>query len=203
MVGSRESVTRRVEPWRLRTCAEMVISGVVGLLASFVLSIEAWHLAQDASSTFGCDFNEVLSCSTVALTPQARVLGFPNAFLGIFFEAVVLAVSVAMASGVRFPRWYMWGVQALYTVGLAFALWLFSQSYFVIHVLCPWCLLITVTTTLVWSGLTRINIRDGVLPAPAWWRRLVESGLDWAFVGLFLFLIAAMLVAGYGPRLLA
>lgn len=190
------------QSWRARTAAEMAVSGVIGLFASFVLSIEAWRLAGDASTTFSCDISSVLSCSTVAQTPQARVLGFPNAFLGILFESVVLAVSVAMLGGVRFPKWYLRCVEALYSIGLVFALWLFGQSFFVIHVLCPWCLLITVTTTLVWAGLTRINVRDSVLPAPAWARRLVAAGTDWVFTGLFLFVILAAVVARYGAGLL-
>ena len=141
--------------WRRRTSLEMIISGCIGLLTSFVLSIEAWQLAADSSTRFGCDISSVLSCSTVAQTWQARILGFPNAFLGIFFEAVVLAISVAIFSGVKFPRWYMLGTNLLYTVALFFAFWLFGQSYFIIQVLCPWCLLITLTTTLVFGGITR------------------------------------------------
>ena len=188
--------------WHRRTAAEMTVSGLIGLLASMVLSIEAWQLASDASAKFSCDISSVLSCSTVATTPQARLLGFPNAFLGILFESVVLAVSVAIFARVRFPKWYMLCVNALYTVALFFAYWLFAQSYFVIHVLCPWCLCITVTTTLVFAGITRINIRDGVLPATPGMRHFVRMGFDWSVWGMLLFIIAAMLVAGYGVRLL-
>ena len=159
--------------WRRRTSLEMIISGCIGLLTSFVLSIEAWQLAADSSTRFGCDISSVLSCSTVAQTWQARILG-------IFFEAVVLAISVAIFSGVKFPRWYMLGTNLLYTVALFFAFWLFGQSYFIIQVLCPWCLLITLTTTLVFGGITRINIRDGVIPTPEGLRRAVAQGLDWA-----------------------
>ena len=32
--------------WRRRTAIEMAVSGVIGLFTSFVLSIEAWHLAK-------------------------------------------------------------------------------------------------------------------------------------------------------------
>ena len=188
--------------WRRRTSVEMVISGIIGLVTSFVLSIEAWQLAADSSARFGCDISSVLSCSAVAQTWQARILGFPNAFLGIFFEAVVLAISVALCAGVRFPRWYMLGTNLLYTVALFFAFWLFSQSYFVIQVLCPWCLLITLTTTLVFAGLTRINVRDGVIPAPQGLRRAVAQGLDWALWGLIIFGVIAMVVAKYGVKLL-
>jgi len=190
------------QAWRRRTAIEMAVSGILGLVASFVLSIEAWQLAADSAASFSCDISSVLSCSAVAQTPQARVLGFPNAFLGIAFESVVLAVSVGMIAGVRFPRWYMACVQALYTVALLFAYWLFLQSYFVIHVLCPWCLLITLTTTLVFAGLTRINIREGVLPAPPSWRRFIAAGTDWAITGLALAVILGMVGIRYGATLL-
>ena len=188
--------------WRRRTSLEMIISGSIGLFTSFVLSIEAWQLAADSSARFGCDISSVLSCSTVAQTWQARILGFPNAFLGIFFEAVVLAISVGIFAGVKFPRWYMLGTNLLYTIALFFAFWLFGQSYFIIQVLCPWCLLITLTTTLVFGGITRINIRDRVIPAPEGLRRIVAQGLDWALWGLIVFGVLAMVVANYGLKLL-
>ena len=188
--------------WTRRTCAEMAVSGAVGLVASFVLSIEAWQLAMDSTTRFGCDVSSVLSCSTVAQTWQARILGFPNAFLGILFETAVLAVSVALFAGVRFPRWYMVCVNIMYTVALAFAYWLFLQSYFVIHVLCPWCLLITITTTLVFGGITRINVREGVLGLPHSARHFVEKGFDWSIWGLLVFIVCAMVAARYGAGLI-
>lgn len=188
--------------WRSRTAVEMLISGLIGLYASFFLSVEAWVLAADPTSTFSCDVSSVVSCSKVALTWQAQLLGFPNAFLGILFESVVLTISVATLGGVRFPRWFMRGAQALYSVGLLFALWLFTQSYFVIHALCPWCLLITATTTLVWAGLTRINVRDGHLPLGAGARRFVASGSDWYVTVAFLVVLAAMILIRYGSGLL-
>ena len=54
--------------WRRRTSLEMIVSGFIGLVTSFVLSIEAWQLAADSSARFGCDVSAVLSCSAVAQT---------------------------------------------------------------------------------------------------------------------------------------
>ena len=83
------------------------------------------------------------------------------------------------SGGVVFPRWFMLGAQAIYTLGFLFAWWLFFEAYFVIGALCPWCLLITVTTTLVWAGLTRLNVREGVITFPGRWgpaaRRFVDA----------------------------
>ena len=63
-------------------------------------------------------------------------------------------------------------------------------------------MLITLTTTLVFGGITRINIRDGVIPAPEGLRRAVAQGLDWALWGLIVFGVLAMVAAKYGLKLL-
>ena len=52
--------------WRRRTAIEMVISGALGLLASFVLSIDALKLAADPNADLSCTINQVIDCSTVA-----------------------------------------------------------------------------------------------------------------------------------------
>jgi uncharacterized membrane protein len=198
------------QPWRRRTAIEMVVSGLIGLVASFVLSIEAITLAvakaTKESASLSCDFNSFISCSTVGSSWQAELLGFPNAFLGIAAEAVVITIAVAIIGGVRFPRWFMLCAEAIYTIGLVFAWWLFQQSFFVIKALCPWCLLITVTTTLVWAGLTRINVREGHLNLPGragpWGRRFVASGNDWFITAAVLVLFGAVVFAKYGWTLL-
>jgi len=187
--------------WRRRTATEMLVSGVLGIYAAFVLSIDAWLLAKNPDRDLACNISQVISCGKVAGSWQAELLSFPNAFLGILFESVVLTVSIALVAGVAFPRWFMRGVQALYTVALLFAVWLFTQSYFVIHALCPWCLLITFTTVLVWAGLTRINIRDGHLPTSPAVRRFVVTTTYWYFVVVVCAVIVAMILGRYGTSL--
>ncbi len=157
---------------------EMLISSVIGLFASLVLSIEAVTLAANPAAVLSCDFSSKISCGVVAETWQAQLFGWPNSFLGLIAEPVVITVAVAALGGVRFPRWFMLTAQAIYTLGFVFAWWLFYQSYFVIGALCPWCLLITVTTTLVFMSMSRVNILDGnfgtgiqraLTPALSWW----------------------------------
>ncbi|WP_426594643.1 vitamin K epoxide reductase family protein [Cellulomonas sp. McL0617] len=198
----REPPTQR---WRRRTAIEMVLSGAFGLLASFVLSIDALKLAADPKAGLSCNLNHIINCGAVAKTWQAHLLGdfFPNAFLGIAAESVVITIAVAILGGVVFPRWFMLSAQAIYTVGFVFAWWLFAQSYFVIHALCPWCLLITVTTTLVWAGLTRLNVREGAIDIGVGARRFVEHGNDWFVTGAVIVLMFAAIVLRYGSQLIA
>lgn len=184
----------------------MLLSACISLLASFVLSVDAIRLAENPELVLTCDVSAVLSCSAVAESWQAALFGFPNAFLGLIAEPVVITIAVASLGGVRFPRWFMAAAQAVYTIGLIFAYWLFAQSMFVIGALCPWCLLVTVSTTLVFTTLTHVNIRDDNLYLP---RRLQRAALwavahevDVAIVWLWLLFLGTAVGLKYGPGLL-
>lgn len=193
---------RQADPWIYST---MLFSALVSLTASFVLSIDAVLLAADPNVALSCNINAVLSCGTVATSWQASLLGFPNAFLGLVAEPVVITIAVASLGGVRFPRWFMLSAQIVYTLGLVFAYWLFFQAYFVIGALCPWCLLVTLSTTLVFTSLTHVNIRDGNLFLPARAseaaRRFVASDLDALLVTIWLLAITTMVFVKYAPML--
>jgi uncharacterized membrane protein len=142
----------------------MLVSSFFSLTASLVLSIDAIKLAKDADAPLACNINSVVSCAKVAVSWQSNLLGFPNAFLGLICEAVVITIAVAGLSGVQFPKNFMRVAMSIYGIGLLFAFWLFSQSYLVIKAFCPWCLLVTVSTVTVFGSMFRINALNGVLP---------------------------------------
>ncbi|MEU4161737.1 vitamin K epoxide reductase family protein [Actinoplanes sp. NPDC026670] len=183
----------------------MLFSACVSLLASFVLSIDAIRLAQDPATALSCNINAVVSCGTVALSWQASLFGFPNAFLGLVAEPVVITVAVASLGGVRFPAWFMTAAQVVYTLGVVFAYWLFHQSMFVIGAMCPWCLLVTLSTTLVFFTLTHVNIRDHNLNLPPRVQRaadnMIAADLDAIAVTIWLLILALAVVAKYGSTL--
>lgn len=184
----------------------MLVSACISLLASFVLSVDALVLAADPDTVLSCDISATLSCGAVAQSWQAQLFGFPNAFLGLVAEPVVITIAVASLGGVRFPRWFMFSAQIVYTLGVIFAYWLFYQSMFVIGALCPWCLLVTVSTTLVFVTLTHVNIRDGNLYLPsraaerARWA--IAHEVDVVVVWGWLLLLGALVAVKYGPALL-
>ena len=193
---------RHLDPW---IYSSMLFSALLSLVASFVLSVDAVILAADPSAALACNINAVLSCGAVGASWQASLFGFPNAFLGLIAEPVVVTIAVASLGGVRFPRWFMLSAQVVYTLGLIFAYWLFFQAYFVIGALCPWCLLVTLSTTLVFTSLTHVNIRDGNLYLPPRASRLarefVRSDLDALIVAVWLLGITAMVVTKYATVL--
>ena len=179
---------------------EMLIGSIIGLVASFVLAVDALTLAANPNAIFSCDISSKISCGTVGVTWQANLLGFPNAYLGLISEPVVITVAIAALGGVLFPRWFMLTAQAFYSIGFAFAYWLFFQSYFVIGALCPWCLTITVTTTLVFFSITRVNILDGNITfggATPKVQSLVKGWVDVYVMIIILAIFAAMVVVRY------
>jgi uncharacterized membrane protein len=185
----------------------MLVASVASLVASFVLAVDALRLAEDPTADLGCNINAVISCGTVAGSWQSSVLGFPNAFLGLVTEPVVITIAVAALGGVRFPRWFMFAAQVVYTIGLGFAYWLFHQAMFDIGALCPWCLLITLATTLVFFEMTYVNIRDDNLFLPrraqAALTSFVRSNLDLMLVVAWVLFLVLAVVLKYGEALFA
>jgi uncharacterized membrane protein len=183
------------------TFAAMLASSLLSLVASFVLSVDAVRLAANPDVVLGCNINEAISCGKVAQAWQASLLGFPNAFLGLITEPVVITIAVAGLARVRFPRWFMVAAQVVYLIGLVFAYWLFVQSYFVIDALCPWCLVVTASTTTVFTSLLRYNIRENSFRlSPRLHERLtswIRIGLDYALVAAWFTFLAAAIVLKY------
>jgi uncharacterized membrane protein len=199
---SRMKGFRHTRQWVFGT---MLFSALLSLTASFVLSYDAVLLAANPAAELSCNVNEVLSCGAVGVAWQSSLFGFPNAFLGLIAEPVVITIAVASLGGVRFPRWFMFSAQVVYTLGLIFAYWLFYQSMFVIGALCPWCLLVTLSTTLVFMTLLHWNILENnlYLPAKAQERALsfVRSDADVYLTATWVVLMIAGVLLKHGPKL--
>ena len=133
---------------------------ILTFIGSFELSVASVQLAANPEQNLSCDFSETVSCTKVALSWQAQVFGFPNAFLGLMFEPVLIFLSVIYLSGGKVKNWILSGIQVLSIISLIFALWLFVQSAFYIQVLCPWCLAVltaTVITDLLFIRFNSLN----------------------------------------------
>lgn len=183
----------------------MLVSSILSMASSLVLSVDAIKLAKNPSSPLSCDINAVVSCGKVAVSWQSNLLGFPNAFLGLICEAVVITIAIAGLAGVRFPKSFMRVALSVYGFGLLFAFWLFSQSYLVIKAFCPWCLLVTISTVTVFASMFRINTMDGNLPlTPERTEKLqsrLNSGWDAVVIVGIYSVIALAVIFKYGKVL--
>lgn len=174
----------------------MLIGALLSLLAAFVLSVESVQLAANPNAELSCSINVVLNCATVAKHPTAMLFGFPNSFLGLIAEPIVITVAIAGLAGIRFPRLFMFFAQIGYFLGFAFAVVLFFISMFVIQALCPWCLLVTVSTTFVLFSITRYNIRENNLFLPKKIQKAAHTFIEKDYDKLLLGILIAAMLAG-------
>ena len=191
------------EPKRRQLAALLMLVGSgLGLLASFVLSIEALTLAKNSHAALNCDLNSVISCSAVANHWSATPLGFPNSFIGMMTLPVMVTIAVALLAGTKFPKWFMWGAQLGAVAGLLFAGWMFYMSYVEIGALCPWCLTLDAGMLLVCYGLTRYNVVTGAIGSKRM-RKFIDRGFDTFLLALVTSVIVVVILATFGRELFA
>lgn len=185
----------------------MLVGAILSLIAAFVLSVETLQLAKNPDAVLSCSVNIVLNCATVAKHPTNELFGFPNSFLGMITEPIVITVAIAGLAGVVFPRRFMFAAQIGYTLGFIFAWYLFFVSFFIIQALCPWCLLVTLTTTFVFFAITRYNIRENNLflspKLSKTAHRFIEGDFDKFALAIIVAAAIAAILIKYGDGLFA
>jgi uncharacterized membrane protein len=100
-------------------------------------------------------------------THQSAVFGFPNSLIGIAGFAIVTTIGMALLAGAKFKRWFWLGLEAGTVFGVLFVHWLFFQSVFRIHALCPFCMLVWSMTIPIFWYTTLYNARVGHIKVSA------------------------------------
>jgi uncharacterized membrane protein len=157
--GKKKERTMSSHRWTFGT---MLVFGVIGLLVSFILAVDEIELMKNPHAILSCSINVILNCSTVMQTWQASVFGFPNMLIGLMAYPVVITIAVVTLTGAKLPRWFWVIANICYGLGAVFAYWLFFNSVYVIQVLCPWCLVITFTTTILLATITHYSLRNNL-----------------------------------------
>lgn len=137
----------------------IIIAGALGLASSLTLTVEKIELLIDPQFVPSCNFNPVLSCGSIMVTPQASVFGFPNPLIGIVSFTVVLTTGLLAWSAVRLPRWYWVGLTIGTALGVVFIHWLIFQSLYRIGALCPYCMVVWAVTVPLLVVVASIALR--------------------------------------------
>jgi uncharacterized membrane protein len=202
--GKKTTQSERSNKWLFGT---MLTFGVVGLIASFVLAVEEFHLLKNPAATLSCSFNLVLNCSTVMQTWQASVFGFPNMFIGLMAFPVVIVVAALGLARVQLPRWFYLYANLGFLLGAIFAYWLFFNSLYDIQVLCPWCLIVTFSTTLLLATITSYNLRENNFNLSKAHTKKIHTALDKDFhkllVASWIVLMIVLVFLKFGDALFA
>jgi uncharacterized membrane protein len=141
----------------------LIIGGIIGVLASLMITIEKFDLLQHPNASFICDLNPVISCGSVMESKQANAFGFMNTYIGLLGFPVIATIGVAMLAGARFRRWFWLAMLGGLSLGILFAYWLLFESVYRIGALCPYCLSVDVALTTIWWYVLLYVIDEGHL----------------------------------------
>lgn len=146
----------------------LLIGGLTGLVAAFVLAVEKYALLADPTYVPSCSLNPVLSCGSIMASAQAEAFGFPNPLLGVAGFPVIACVGAALLAGARPARWFWAGLQVGVTAGAVFVHWLIFSSLYRIGALCPYCMAVWAVTIPIFWYVTLHNLEQvhARLPRP-------------------------------------
>ena len=158
-----------------------IVTGGIGLFASFELANEYMKRLQNPEYTPNCSFNLLVTCTPNMESWQGHIFGFSNTIIGLVCFVAPIIVAVSSWAGARITVRWFWLLYNLGWLG-AYVLitWLYSQSIFDLHTLCPWCMVIWAVTIPGFWYTTSWNLRSGRFGA-----RLAGLGdllFDWAWV---------------------
>ena len=175
----------------------LIIGGMMGLISSFMLTIDKIHVASDPTFSPNCNLNPVLSCVSVMGSTQSEILGFPNQVIGIIAFSVIISVGVLMYFTKGFEK-RLWQLLAI-GVGLGFLVinWLIIQSVFVLGALCLWCMFTWAGfAPLAWySFLYNLERKYIVLPSRirSWTQFILNNHLSF-LLGWYVIVIGTIII---------
>src|SRR5258708_4161823 len=105
----------------------LIIGGIIGLICSFIISVDKIALLENPKFHPNCDLNPIISCGSVMSSRQGSAFGFPNPFIGLAAFAVLIAIGMAMLAGAKFAHWFWLGLNAGLLMALVFVHWLFIR----------------------------------------------------------------------------
>ena len=157
----------------------LIVTGLIGLWASFQLMVEKIHTLENPGVELSCDFSIILQCAKNLGSVQGEVFGFPNPIMGLVGFMAPVVVGAAILAGARFNSWF-W---VTFNIGIAGAfalvLWLAYQSIFNLATLCPWCMVVwSVTIPMFWAVTLR-NLKVNAIPAPRSLRKAAATAYSW------------------------
>jgi uncharacterized membrane protein len=139
----------------------LAIGGAIGYVCAFIIMFDKVQLLKNPSYVPSCDLNPIISCGSVMSSKQGSAFGFPNPFIGLGAFPIVMTVGMAVFAGAKFKRWFWLGLEAGTIFGLLFIHWLFFESVYRIHALCPWCIVVWIITITTFWYTTLYNIDQG------------------------------------------
>jgi uncharacterized membrane protein len=141
----------------------LAVGGLIGFLCAAIITYDKFQILMNPHYIPSCNLDPIIACGSVMQSKQAAAFGFPNPFLGLGGFAVVATIGIGMLAGAKFKRWFWLGLEAGTIFGIGFVHWLFFESVYRIHALCPYCMVVWVVTITTFWYVTLYNIDSGTV----------------------------------------
>lgn len=140
----------------------VLIFAVIGLWASFVITLDKIELLKNPDYIPPCNINPLFSCKTVMNTEYAEMFGFPNTIIGLVGYTVMITVSVFMLFQGKVNRWLLIFANLGCLISFSFSYLLTWLSMYKIGALCPYCLLSCFAATNMFFTFLVVSLKDNI-----------------------------------------
>lgn len=120
----------------------LLVGAIVGLFASFTLTIEHINILKDPNHNLSCSIDPVLACGPIMNSKEATFFGFPNPLIGLVTFGAQLLLAFAMLAGAKMKKWFWQGYGLSLLGGMIFTAWLIWHSLYSIGAICIYCFLV-------------------------------------------------------------
>lgn len=179
----------------------VIVFSLLGLYASFVLTIEKINILKVGEHQLPCDINSVISCSNVMKTPQAEVFGFPNTLIGIAGYTFMLTIGIVIFLGNKLNRLVLLVANIGGLIAFLFSYWLLYESVYDIGFLCIYCILSCISATNIFLCLSLYNLRENVFQLKERTNNFIQKLMDrqyyFYFIGAWYFVIFTLIFVKY------
>lgn len=132
----------------------LVVGGVIAILATAGIAIAA-YLYYIHVSQVGCNLGG--GCDVVNTSIYSEMFGIPVAAYGLGYYTFVLVLALVRLQGALGERMPL--VLTLVSAwGVLYSLYLFYLELFVIHAICPWCVIQMLAVMLIF-GIALVDWR--------------------------------------------
>lgn len=179
--------------------AFLVVTGVIGLLSAFELTLDKLRLLGDPDAVLACDLNPYFSCGGVMTHWQSEIFGFPNQLIGVVAFVVPIVLGVLLLSRVDVPAWIMNGLAVGLLGGIMLVTFLQYASIYTIGVGCPWCMVVWVVTIVQFCVVLAANVLNGTFGRAARESAVLRvlASMPLVLAGVWLLIIATAMVAQF------
>jgi uncharacterized membrane protein len=143
-----------------------IVFGILGIIASFALTVDKITLLQNPNFQPVCNINPVFSCTSVMNSKPADSFGIPNTIFGLIGYTAVVTTGFVMLAGGTMRRWFWLAFGVGQLLAVSFIHYLFYQSIFNLGTICLFCMLSWFSTIPIFWYALIYNLRNNHLRLP-------------------------------------